>query len=190
MLFKRPILEGIARGEITLAFRRWKKPTVSPRTRLRTALGEVLIGAVEPIDSGGLSKEQARKAGYESLAALRKDLRDESDRTLYRIEIRGIENDGRVALRNNANIDEAEAVAIGEKLVKWDRANGKSGYHRQILDSVRVNEGAPAGRLAEELGVEKMKFKRDMRKLKELGLTESLVVGYRLSPRGARFLSL
>lgn len=29
-----------------------------------------------------------------------------------------------------------------------------------------------------------MKFKQDVRKLKELGLTESLEIGYRLSPRG------
>jgi hypothetical protein len=29
-----------------------------------------------------------------------------------------------------------------------------------------------------------MPFKLDVRKLKELGLTESLPVGYRLSPRG------
>jgi hypothetical protein len=31
-------------------------------------------------------------------------------------------------------------------------------------------------------------FKRDVRRLKELGLTESLEVGYRLSPRGRAFL--
>ena len=32
-------------------------------------------------------------------------------------------------------------------------------------------------------------FKRDVRRLKELGLTESLEVGYRLSPRGAAVLA-
>ncbi len=31
-------------------------------------------------------------------------------------------------------------------------------------------------------------FKRDVRKLKELGLTESLAVGYRISPRGRAYL--
>ncbi len=31
-------------------------------------------------------------------------------------------------------------------------------------------------------------FKRDVRKLKELGLTLSLRVGYRLSPRGEAFM--
>ena len=35
---------------------------------------------------------------------------------------------------------------------------------------------------------ERLAFKRDVRKLKELGLTESLDVGYRLSPRGRAVL--
>ena len=38
--------------------------------------------------------------------------------------------------------------------------------------------------LAEGLGRETAVFKRDVRKLKELGLTESLEKGYRLSARG------
>ena len=38
-------------------------------------------------------------------------------------------------------------------------------------------------------GQEKMPFKVNVRKLKRLGLTESLDVGYRLSPRGAVVLS-
>jgi hypothetical protein len=39
------------------------------------------------------------------------------------------------------------------------------------------------------VGREKLPFKRDVRKLKELGLTESLLVGYRLSPRGRALLA-
>ena len=40
------------------------------------------------------------------------------------------------------------------------------------------------GEVAAELGRDTASFKRDVRKLKELGLTESLDIGYRLSPRG------
>jgi hypothetical protein len=43
--------------------------------------------------------------------------------------------------------------------------------------------------LARSVGREKHAFKLDVRKLKELGLTESLRVGYRLSPRGAAVVS-
>ena len=37
--------------------------------------------------------------------------------------------------------------------------------------------------------MERAWFKGNVRKLKALGLTESLEVGYRLSPRGAVFLA-
>jgi predicted transcriptional regulator len=46
-----------------------------------------------------------------------------------------------------------------------------------------------APELAATLGRETQPFKRDVRKLKELGLTESLRVGYRLSPRGRALLA-
>jgi hypothetical protein len=44
--------------------------------------------------------------------------------------------------------------------------------------------------LAASLGRETLPFERDVRKLKELGLTESLEVRYRLSPRGRAYLGL
>jgi hypothetical protein len=49
--------------------------------------------------------------------------------------------------------------------------------------------GVRAADLAAAEGREKLPFKADVRKLKELGLTESLEVGYRLSPRGRALLS-
>ena len=58
--------------------------------------------------------------------------------------------------------------------------------------AVRAASGArPAVRapeLAASFGRETLPFKIDVRKLKELGLTESLPVGYRLSPRGRAVL--
>ena len=46
----------------------------------------------------------------------------------------------------------------------------------------------PGGRAAPDPGRERLAFKGDVRKLKEPGLTESLEVGYRLSPRGRALL--
>ena len=51
--------------------------------------------------------------------------------------------------------------------------------------------GAPGVRapdLAASLGRETLPFKRDVRKLKELGLTHSLPGGYEISPRGRAYL--
>ena len=58
---------------------------------------------------------------------------------------------------------------------------------RLIADAARAS--APAD-LAARLGRERLDFKTDVRKLKALGLTESLTVGYRLSPRGMAWLDV
>lgn len=42
--------------------------------------------------------------------------------------------------------------------------------------------------LARELGTERFAFKANVRKLKRIGLTHSLEVGYRLSPRGRAYV--
>ncbi|WP_048648653.1 hypothetical protein [Nitratireductor soli] len=190
MLFKQAILEGIARGEVRLAFRRWKRPSVVAGTPLRTALGTVRIGNVAPIAETELNETAAQSAGYASLAALRQDLRSDGERTLYRIEIDGIEADRRVALRENTTIDTADFTALTDRFQRWDAACGRDAYHRRILEAIAREPAARAADLAALLGVEKLKFKRDVRKLKELGLTESLDVGYRLSPRGERVLRM
>jgi hypothetical protein len=56
------------------------------------------------------------------------------------------------------------------------------------LRLIAKRPGEPAAALAKSVGRERGAFKADVRKLKELGLTESLPVGYRLSPRGRTFL--
>ena len=48
--------------------------------------------------------------------------------------------------------------------------------------------GVRAPELAAELERETQSWKTDVRKLKEKGLTESLAIGYRLSPRGEAVL--
>lgn len=182
MLFRQAILEGIARGEVTLAFRRWQRPTVKAGTGLRTASGVVRVAAVEPIDEQKLTDADARAAGLADRAALLADLRSDGDRTLYRIVLDGIEPDQRIALRNEAALSEADWHDLATRFARWDKA--KPGYFPSILSAIGAHPAMPAAELAQAAGVEKLKFKQDVRKLKELGLTESLDVGYRLSPRG------
>ena len=66
MLIKRPILDGIVEGRITLAFRRWKRPTVKTGGRLRTAIGVLAIEAVDLVDAESITSKDARRAGYDS----------------------------------------------------------------------------------------------------------------------------
>lgn len=57
------------------------------------------------------------------------------------------------------------------------------------LSRIARQPGVVAKQLAAEAGIERDRFKTDIRKLKAMGLTVSLEVGYRLSPRGAAFLA-
>jgi hypothetical protein len=186
MLLKQSILDGIARGDITLAFRRWQRPTVKAGTGLRTAAGVVRIGSVEIVDESALSDADAQAAGFADRATLAAALRDGADRSLYRIAFDGIETDARLALRAAADLSDADWHALAARFERWDSAS--PGYFPSILRLIGQNPEVAAAILAGRLGVEKLKFKQDVRKLKELGLTESLDVGYRLSPRGTAAL--
>ena len=57
-----------------------------------------------------------------------------------------------------------------------------------MLEVLGAQPGVRAGDLCELVGQEKQQFKLNVRKLKNLGLTESLGTGYRLSPRGRDLL--
>ena len=186
MLFKAQTLEAIARGEIDLAFRCWTRPTVKTGTRLRTPIGIVVIGEITPIDADTLTAMDAKRAGFKNVATLRDDLRNDGRRRLYRIVLEGVEPDGRIGLRDE-ELTEADIASLTGRFASWD-GTASDGYHAQILQQISAHPGAPAANLATLLGVEKPKFKRDVRKLKELGLTISLDTGYRLSPRGKSLL--
>jgi hypothetical protein len=58
----------------------------------------------------------------------------------------------------------------------------------EVLRAIGDNPGLRAPDLAASFGRETLPFKRDVRKLKELGLTISLEIGYRLSERGEAVL--
>jgi hypothetical protein len=186
MLFRRETLDGIASRKITLAFRRWKRPTVKAGGRVRTAAGAVLVGRIDIVDAAKLTERDAVAAGFATLDALKEMLGPENGDPIYRIELDGIEPDGRAALRDAAKPTDAEWRAIESRFARWE--GDAPGYFPAILSTIAERPSVPAAELATGLKTEKMKFKQDVRKLKELGLTESLDIGYRLSPRGETVL--
>ncbi|WP_439616372.1 hypothetical protein [Shinella sp.] len=183
MLFKAAVLERIGRGEVTLAFRRWTKPTVRAGGTLRTAAGVLAIDSVEPVEPAGLSEADIRAAGCASREALEGDLRPVAD--LYRIAFHVAGEDPRENLRENDTLDAADIAALKTRLERLDRA---SAWTASVLSMIAEKDGRTAAEMAERLGMEKLALKRKIRQLKELGLTESLAVGYRLSPRGHAFV--
>jgi hypothetical protein len=176
VLFRPGDLEGIAAGRITLAFRRWERPRVNPGSRLRTAIGVLEIDSVEVVERP--TDEDARAAGYGSadavLSAFPKRRGD-----FYRIALHLAGPDPRIALRETPPDDALFAKL--ERMGEWTY---------EVLHAIGEHPGMRAGDLAESFARERLDFKRDVRKLKELGLTISLETGYRLSSRGEAVLKV
>jgi hypothetical protein len=185
MLFRPAVLRRIGEGEVTLAFRRWRRPTVKAGGTLRTRVGVLAIESVEPVDEKRVTDADARRAGAtdreELLAAL------PGDGDLHRIVFRLAGPDPRIALRERSKISPAERAEIDARLARLDAASRHGPWTAAVLDLIAERPGTRAPDLAASLGRETARFKADVRKLKELGLTESLEIGYRLSPRGRAY---
>lgn len=187
MLIPRVTLERIMSGEVTFAFRRWRRPTVRAGGTLRTALGVVAVRSVDPVAVEDISEEDARRAGFENTAELRHFLSGRPQGRVYRIEVGPGGEDPRVALRDKVPVGE-ELSELLTKLNKKDAAGARGPWTRAFLAEIAARPGVRAAELAERFGLATPVFKADVRKLKELGLTESLEVGYRLSARGRAVL--
>jgi len=183
MLFKQSILEGIAAGKVTLAFRRWKRIAVRKGGTLTTSVGVLRFGAVDEIALDKISSRDAKRAGFETVAALQKALGPDDERPVYRIAFKCVGEDPRIALRKDSDLDEATLAGLRRRLARYDAAASRS-WTRESLKLIAKYPGVRAGDLAKRLGVDKDGFKINIRKLKGMGLTESLEIGYRLSPRG------
>jgi hypothetical protein len=183
MMIPMTTLAGIVAGRITLAFRRWDRPRVVVGTRMRTAVGLLEVTAVDEVDVDALTDEDARRAGSASREALVQALAGRADRPAYRVGLRYAGPDPRIALRAAAPTP-AELAGIQTRLDRLDRASAIGPWTRATLDLVDRFPEVRAPDLAARVDRETAEFKRDVRKLKELGLTESLDIGYRLSLRG------
>lgn len=176
-------LRAIETGELDLAFRRWERPRVVVGTMMRTAVGLVEVTSVEQVDVAGLDDQDARRAGAASPEALRAGLAARPDQPVWRIGLRFAGPDPRVALRETVPTA-TEVDAIRARLDRLDRASKIGPWTRGTLDLIDRFPRRRAPDLADRVGRPTAEFKTDVRKLKELGLTESLDIGYRLSPRG------
>lgn len=189
MLFRAEFLDGIRSGAVTLAFRRWVRPSVRAGGSLLTPVGQLGIAAVTRVEREGISPSDARRAGYASREALLAELDRREDGDLYRIELGPLGPDPRLALRGAAPESAAEADALLARLGRLDARSAAGAWTRPTLLLIEQHPGVRAARLAQLAGREVAAFKLDVRKLKALGLTESLEVGYRLSPRGVALLA-
>lgn len=187
MLFTAATLRGLAEGRVSTTYRRWEVVRPKVGARFTTSAGVVEITSITPADEEQLTELDAAAAGFDSVAALLRWCRGKGRGDLYRIGIALAGPDPRVALRSVDSLDPAEVSALNTKLDRMDRA-AENAWTRSTLRQIQRLPGVVSTELAAEAGQERAAYKLRVRRLKALGLTESLERGYRLSPRGQAYL--
>jgi hypothetical protein len=184
VLFRRDELAAIRAGRVDLAFRRWKRARVRPGSRMRTPVGVLEVATVRAVGRSAIDDAEAARAGYASRRELLEALDGRGEGDIHRVALRYAGEDPRVALRERDDLTGAELDEVTRRLERLDRASRHGPWTEAVLALIAERPEVRAADLAAALGRERQPFKLDVRKLKELGLTESLERGYRLSPRG------
>ena len=172
MLFSADTWPGIADGSITVTYRRWRRPQAVVGRRYCTPVGFIVVDAVDVVDRSTVPDDVVLR-GDESLPVTR-----------VRFHFDG-HDDPRADLAADTDVDVAD---VARRLDRMDAASPQGPWTLATLELIGDRPATRAADLAAALGRERDDWKRDVRKLKALGLTESLEVGYRLSPRGRAFL--
>jgi hypothetical protein len=189
MLIEQRLHAGIQDGSITVIFRRWKRLQVVAGNTYRTAAGRVVIDEVTKVAPSRIRRADALAAGYRSAAEAVADLRGTPGDPVFLLRLHpAADEDPRAVLAESAELSTSDVEAITHRLDRLDQASTHGPWTRETLAIIARRPAVRAGDLAEELGREMLPFKVDVRKLKNLGLTLSLEVGYRLSPRGEAYL--
>lgn len=189
MLFLQRFWDPIARGEVTVTFRRWKAQQVLPGRRYRTPAGIIEIEAVSICREEEVTDADAARAGHANASTLIADLPQRPGLPLYRIQFHLVnEPDPRAELAASADLTPADTEEVLRRLARLDKASIHGPWTKAVLELIESQPGRRAPDLAAVFGRETQPFKTDVRKLKNLGLTLSLRVGYRLSPRGEAYL--
>ena len=181
MLFSANAWPGIADGSITVTFRSWVRPQAKVGGRYRIAGMLIEATGVRQVAVNEITDADARRAG----AADRADLlsRLGANDPVWRVDFVYVGPDDRIARRNDTSPEDLTAV-----IATLSRLDRKGPWTRQTLQLIERYPGVVSTTLARQAGQDRPAFKLNVRKLKELGLTESLDVGYRLSPRGEAVL--
>ncbi len=189
MLFDMRFREGIRSGEVTVTFRAWKRRMARPGATHRL-FGDTLIcvTAVDLVSLADVDDGDATRAGFTDRDALLAYLRTGPGGDLHdSAEVY------RVAFTFAGDIEDAPAVVTeGDveralaKLAEMDRRSNHGPWTREALELVATMPATLAARLAAKAGCAVPKFKADVRRLKYMGLTRSLAVGYELTELGGR----
>lgn len=187
MQFLKASIPAIIDGSITLTFRGWTRAQAKIGGRYRTFGQLIEVDDVSFVDAADITDAEAIMAGDSSAASLIERLGEAAERPIWRIRFHHVGDDDRIERRNDATLDDERRGVIQARLDRLDKASKTGAWTTKTLRLIATYPGVVSTALARRLDADRPAFKINVRKLKELGLTESLEIGYRLSPLGESF---
>ncbi len=185
MLFKKDDKARIVSGELTATLRTWKRCQASVGGQYNIPpYGAIEVSDIHETPLEAVDAETLGRAGYATVDAAATRLKIPATQSVYVIVFRYLGKDP-VKQPDTGQADTDSLAAITAKLQRMDM---RRSWTRATLALIAENPGTRAGDLAPEVNQDLATFKRNVRKLKALGLTESLETGYRLSARGRQLL--
>jgi hypothetical protein len=173
-------------GEITVTWRLWKYAHVKAGRVYGLGTGSIEVEDVRAVRAAEVSDADARDvwlpdaASLIELASSHTGREVTPDTILYRVQFR---YRPQPVERPRLSIPE-----IAQRLDRLDASSPVGPWTVAILRLIEENPGRVARKLAVELSLPTVYFKTNVRKLKALGLTVSLPVGYELSEVGQTYL--
>ena len=196
MLFKARFHRGLIEGTTVRSYRRWKVPKVKVGGRYRFAaepkvVHEIEVTKLETVRSGELTSSDAKKSGFESVAALRAEIERvggplaDAD-PLTCVHFHYLATQPEPAPAGKPSMAEVETMIVS--INAMEKRSKAGPWVWKTLALIEQHPQRRAADLAEILGVEVPPFKSRVRRLKGLGLTRSFEVGYQLTELGGTCL--
>jgi hypothetical protein len=192
MLFAGSDRDGVADGRITTAYRRWSEARVVEGRIYRTNAGRIEVESVREVNPDLIADNDADviAADRQNAKDVRRRLRGNEDWPTFLIKFHLVEGpDPRDELAAQTDLSADDLEDLKARLAKLDDLSRHGAWTTDTLRLIQSKPATRAGDLAAEVGRDLAGFKLDVRKLKNLGLTQSLETGYELSPRGQAYLS-
>ena len=183
MQFQQRFHAPIAAGEITCSVRIWKSPRVKVGGCYRIGAGAIEVTAVRELGLDDITPSLARRSGFAGVVELLKVAKHGAGERVFLVDFRwlGVRPPPAPAPA------EVDVAAVEERIVRLQRMDERADapWTLAVLRWIERHPGTRAADLAAALDRDKDTLKRDVRKLKALGLTASLETGYTLTPLGA-----
>jgi hypothetical protein len=179
--------ERVVRGDLTVTWRLWKYAHVKAGRVYPTGFGGGhSIDDVRAVRVGDVTDADAHEVGLADATALVELARAHTGASvsvgtiLYRVQFHYVPE---LPAKPALPLDE-----IARRLQRLDQNSRWGVWTEPVLRLIEDNPGVVSTVLAAEIGQPRAEFKTNVRKLKALGLTISLEVGYELSELGQTYV--